>query len=173
VPEKHLLRKVNQTVDFSFIRDRVKHLYSEDNGRPALDPVVLFKPLLLGYLYGLRSERQLIREVEVNVDCRWFLGLRLRDKVPDERTPSQNRRRRLSESTIHQEIFDEIVLLAANKGAASGAVLYSDSTHLKANATRTSTTWPKVKPLEYLAAREAASPTPNSYTDTAMPGCAA
>jgi len=52
VPENHLLRKVGQVVDFSFIRDRVKHLYSEDNGRPALDPVVLFKLLLLGYLYG-------------------------------------------------------------------------------------------------------------------------
>ena len=61
VPE-HLLRKVDRAVDFSFIRDRVKHLYCEDNGRPALDPVVLFKLLLLGYLYGVRSERQLMRE---------------------------------------------------------------------------------------------------------------
>ena len=61
VPEKHLLRKVDAAVDFSFIRDRVKHLYSEDNGRPAVDPVVLFKLLLLGYLYGVRSERQLMR----------------------------------------------------------------------------------------------------------------
>ena len=57
VPEQHLLRKVDQAVDFSFIRDRVKHLYCEDNGRPALDPVVLFKMLLLVYLYGVRSER--------------------------------------------------------------------------------------------------------------------
>jgi len=52
VPENHLLRKVGQVVDFSFIRDRVKHLYSEDNGRPALDPVVLFKLLLLGICTG-------------------------------------------------------------------------------------------------------------------------
>lgn len=74
VPEKHLLRKVEAWVDFGFIRERVKHLYCEDNGRPALDPVVLFKLLLLGYLYGVRSERQLMREVEVNVAYRWFLG---------------------------------------------------------------------------------------------------
>ena len=93
VPEQHLLRKVDHAVDFSFIRDRVNHLYSEDNGRPALDPVVLFKLLLLGYLYGVRSERQLMREAEVNVAYRWFLGLRLRDKVPDASTLSQNRRR--------------------------------------------------------------------------------
>ena len=79
VPDKHLLRKVDGTVDFSFIRERVKHLYCEDNGRPALDPVVLFKLLLLGYLYGVRSERQLMREVGVNVAYRWFLGLKLRD----------------------------------------------------------------------------------------------
>jgi transposase len=158
VPEQHLLRKVDRTVDFGFIRDRVKHLYSEDNGRPALDPVVLFKLLLLGYLYGVGSERQLMREVEVNVAYRWFLGLRLRDKVPDASTLSQNRRRRFSESTIYQEIFDEIVLLAVNKGLASGAVLYTDSTHLKANANKNKYDLAEVqvKPQEYLASLDAA-----------------
>src|SRR5438105_15125792 len=119
VPEKHLLRKVDQTVDFRFIRDRVKHLYCEDNGRPALDPVVLFKLLLLGYLYGVRSERQLLREVEVNVAYRWFLGVKLRDKVPDASTLSQTRRRRFAESGLYQELVDEIVLLAVKKGLAS------------------------------------------------------
>jgi len=158
VPEQHLLRKVNQTVDFSFIRDRVKHLYCEDNGRPALDPVVLFKLLLLGYLYGVRSERQLMREVEVNVAYRWFLGLKLRDKVPDASTLSQNRRRRFAESTIYQEIFDEIVLLAVNKGLASGTVLYTDSTHLKANANKNKFDLEQVtvKPQAYLSALDQA-----------------
>jgi transposase len=158
VPEKHLLRKVDGAVDFSFIRERVKHLYCEDNGRPALDPVVLFKLLLLGYLYGVRSERQLMREVEVNVAYRWFLGLKLCDKVPDASTLSQNRRRRFSESTIYQEIFDEIVLLAAKNGLASGTVLYTDSTHLKANANKNKFDLAEVavKPPEYLAALDAA-----------------
>lgn len=90
----------------------MKHLYCDDNGRPALNPVALFKLLLLGYLYGVRSERQLMREVEVNVAYRWFLGLRPRDKVPDASTLSQNRRR-FAESTIYQEIFDQIVELTA------------------------------------------------------------
>ncbi|MDE3063079.1 MAG: IS1182 family transposase [Acidobacteriota bacterium] len=158
VPSEHLLRKIDRVVDFSFIHDRVKHLYCENNGRPALEPVVLFKLLLLGYLYGVRSERQLMREVEVNVAYRWFLGLRLRDKVPDASTLSQNRRRRFAESTIYQEIFDEIVLLAMNKGLASGTVLYTDSTHLKANANKNKydLTQVQVKPQEYLAALEAA-----------------
>jgi transposase len=158
VPEKHLLRKIDSAVDFSFIHARVKHLYCEDNGRPALAPVVLFKLLLLGYLYGVRSERQLMREVEVNVAYRWFLGLRLRDKVPDASTLSQNRRRRFSESTIYQEIFDQIVELAVKKGLASGTVLYTDSTHLKANANKNKYDLAevRVKPQEYLAALDAA-----------------
>jgi len=158
VPEKHLLRKVDAAVDFSFIRERVKHLYCADNGRPALDPVVLFKLLLLGYLYGVRSERQLMREVEVNVAYRWFLGLKLRDKVPDASTLSQNRRRRFTESTIYQEIFDQIVELAVSKGLASGAVLYTDSTHLKANANKNKfdVAEVKVKPSAYLEALDAA-----------------
>jgi transposase len=158
VPSGHLLRKIDGAVDFSFIRARVKHLYCEDNGRPALDPVMLFKLLLLGYLYGVRSERQLMREVEVNVAYRWFLGLKLRDKVPDASTLSQNRRRRFAESTIYQEIFDEIVLLAVNRGLASGTVLYTDSTHLKANANKNKYDLVEVavKPQEYLASLEAA-----------------
>lgn len=158
VPAGHLLRKIDGVVDFSFIHERVRHLYSENNGRPALEPVVLFKLLLLGYLYGVRSERQLMREVEVNVAYRWFLGLRLRDKVPDASTLSQNRRRRFAESTIYQEIFDEIVLLAMKKGLASGAVLYTDSTHLKASANKNKFDLAEVavKPQEYLAALDAA-----------------
>jgi len=158
VPSGHLLRKIDRAVDFSFIHERVKHLYCEDNGRPALEPVVLFKLLLLGYLYGVRSERQLMREVEVNVAYRWFLGLRLRDKVPDASTLSQNRRRRFAESTIYQEIFDQMVELAVKKGLASGAVLYTDSTHLKANANKNKYHLAEVavKPQEYLAALDAA-----------------
>ena len=158
VPEKHLLRKVDAAVDFGFIHERVKHLYCEDNGRPALDPVVLFKLLLLGYLYGVRSERQLMREVEVNVAYRWFLGLKLTDPVPDASTLSQNRRRRFSESTIYQEIFDRIVELAIKRGLASGTVLYTDSTHLKANANKNKydVAEVKVKPAEYLKALDAA-----------------
>jgi len=158
VPSRHLLRKVDAAVDFGFIRDRVKHLYYADNGRPALDPVVLFKLLMRGYLYGVRSERQLMREVEVNVAYRWFLGLKLRDKVANASTLSLNLRRRFAESTIYQEIFDEIVLLAVNKGLASGTVLYTDSTHLKANANKSKYDLAEVgvKPQEYLAALDAA-----------------
>ena len=136
VPSDHLLRKIDQTIDFGFIHDLVKDYYCSDNGRPALDPTLLFKLLLIGYLFGVRSERQLIREVQVNVAYRWFLGLNLTDKVPDASTLSQNRRRRFNESTVYQEIFDEIVLQAIKKQLVSGRVIYTDSTHLKANANK-------------------------------------
>ena len=136
VPSDHLLRKIDKKIDFGFIHDLVKDLYCADNGRPALDPTLLFKLLFLGYLFGVRSERQLIREVQVNVAYRWFLGLGLTDKVPDASTLSQNRRRRFNESDVYQQIFDEIVLQAMRKKLVSGQTLYTDSTHLKASANK-------------------------------------
>lgn len=136
VPKDHLLRKIDRIIDFNFIREKVKDLYCADNGRPAIDPVVLFKMLFIGYLYGTRSERQLVREIQVNVAYRWFLGYSLTSKIPDASTISQNRRRRFSESTIYQEIFDEIVMQAIRRKMVDGKVLYTDSTHLKANANK-------------------------------------
>jgi transposase len=157
VPADHLLRKIDAAVDFEFIRERVRHLYCPDNGRPALDPVVLFKLLFIGYLFGIRSERQLMREVQVNAAYRWFLRLRLQDKVPDASTLSQNRRRRFRTSDVYQQIFDEIVELACRKGLVSGEVLYTDSTHLKATANKNKFEVQRVevKPLEYLAQLDA------------------
>lgn len=136
VPQDHLLRHIDRYIDFSFIRPKVEHLYCKDNGRPALDPVTLFKMLFIGYLFGIRSERRLVREIEVNVAYRWFLGLRLTDKVPDASTLSQNRRRRFRDTSVHQEIFDEVVEQAITHGLVGGRVLYTDSTHLKANANK-------------------------------------
>ena len=136
VPQDHLVRKVDRAVDFGFIHDLVADLYCADNGRPVLDPTQLFKILLLGYLFGIRSERQLMREIQVNMAYRWFVGLSMTDKVPDASTLSQNRRRRFDESDVYQQIFDEIVLQAMNKNLITGTCLYTDSTHLKANVNK-------------------------------------
>ncbi len=136
VPVDHLLRKIDRTIDFSFIHDLTAPLYSPDNGRPPLDPTLLFKALFIGYLFGVRSERQLVREIEVNVAYRWFLRLKLTDKVFDASTLSQNRRRRYQDETIAQGIFDRIVEQAIGAGLVDGTVLYTDSTHLKANANK-------------------------------------
>lgn len=136
VPADHLLRKIEAVIDFSFIHDRVVGLYCADNGRPALDPTLMFKALFIGYLFGIRSERQLVREITVNVAYRWFLRLKLTEKVFDASTLSQNRRRRFSDPSVAQDIFDAILEQAIGHGLVDGTVLYTDSTHLKANANK-------------------------------------
>lgn len=158
VPEDHLLRLIDRHIRFDFIRDETAHLYSADNGRPALDPVRLFKMLFIGYLFGIRSERQLVREIQVNVAYRWFLGMRLTDKVIDASTFSQNRRRRFAGTDIEQTIFDRIVEQAIGHGLIGGRVFYTDSTHLKANANKNKHQLHVVEqtPVDYLADLNAA-----------------
>ncbi|MFW5433023.1 IS1182 family transposase [Paenibacillus apiarius] len=134
VPQDHLLRLIDKYVDFSFIREKVRPYYSETKGRPALDPVVLFKMMLIGYLYGIRSERQLEQEIIPNAAYRWFLGLRFSDRVPDHSTISWNRNNRFKDTNLFQEIFDEMVHLAINHKMVDGRLLVTDSTHIRANA---------------------------------------
>ena len=152
VPKDHLLRKIDRFIDFSFIYDEVRHLYCENNGRPAVDPVRLFKMLFIGYLFGIRSERQLVREIQVNVAYRWFLQMSLTEKVIDASTFSQNRRRRFDGAEIEQAIFDRIVEQAIAQGLIEGKALFTDSTHLKANANKRRHTVHEVaqSPMEYL-----------------------
>lgn len=135
VPKDHLLRLIDRYIDFTFLLDKVRPFYSEDNGRPS-DPLILFKMMFIGYIYGIRSERQLEREVKMNIAYRWFLGLKLTDSVPHHSTISWNRQHRFKDTNIFQEIFDEIVLQAMNHKMVGGRVLFSDSTHLKANANK-------------------------------------
>lgn len=158
VPADHLLRLIDRHIRFDFIREKTVHLYCTDNGRPALDPVLLFKILFIGYLFGIRSERQLMREIQVNVAYRWFLGLRLTDKVPDASTLSQNRRRRFAGTDIEQQIFDAIVEQAIEHRLIGGRDFYSDSTHLKASANKNRHDVHQVSqtPVTYLAELESA-----------------
>jgi len=129
VPQDHLLRKIDKYIDFSFIINKVKLYYSEDNGHPSLYPLIL----LVIFLHS----RTPIRERNPNEHClRWFLGLGLSDPVPHHSTFSWNRRTRFKNTGIFQEIFDEIVLQAMNHRMVGGRVLFTDSTHLKANANK-------------------------------------
>ncbi len=136
VPQDHLLRKIDATIDFSFINRICKPYYCENNGRPAIEPEVLFRMLFIGYLYGIRSEIRLLKEIEVNIAYRWFIGYDLTEKLPDVSVIWQNRLRRYNGTDIPQQIFDEIVRQAMAKGLVGGKILYSDSTHLKASANK-------------------------------------
>lgn len=133
VPEDHLLRLVDKHIDLKFIREQVKHLYSH-TGRPSIDPEVLLRMLLIGYLYGISSERRLCEEVKMHIGYRWFVGLSLEEKIPDHSTFSKNRHERFSENDIFQEIFDEIVKQCIQKGLLTGKHLTVDSTYIQANA---------------------------------------
>ena len=152
VPQDHLLRKIDSAIDFSFINRICEPYYCKDNGRPAVEPEALFRMMFIGYQYGFRSERRLLQEIEVNVAYRWFAGYDLTEKLPDVSVIWQNRLRRYNGTDIPQQIFDEIVRQAMAKGLVGGTTLYSDSTHLKANANKNKfiETTAKVEAKEYI-----------------------
>ena len=136
VPQDHLLRKIDRSIDFSFIRRLCAPLYSANLGRPAIEPEVLFRMLFVGYLYSIRSERRLEEEIHYNMACKWFCGLSLTEKAPDATTLSVNRKRRFRDNNIPEQIFNEILRQAMEKGLVGGTILYTDSTHIKAKAYR-------------------------------------
>ena len=94
VPQDHLVRKSEAALDRNFIYELVEEKYSEDSGRPSIDPVVLIKLPVIQYMFGLRSMRQTIREAEVNTAYRWFLGLDIQDPIPHFSTFGKNYSRR-------------------------------------------------------------------------------
>jgi transposase len=136
VPEGHFLRKVEALIDFGFIYEEMRGLYSENTGRPSIDPVMLVKYLLIGYLYGIDSERRIEQETQVNMAYRWFLGLDIGERVPDHSTISQNRRRRMNGENIFRRLFERVLLVCMEKGLMEGKLILTDSTHVKANASR-------------------------------------
>lgn len=104
VPENHLLRLIDRHVSFEFVREKLKASYS-DTGRPSIDPEVLLRILLIGYLYGITSERKLVEELRVHLAWRWFTGLGFDQEIPHHSTFSKNRHGRFQESNLFQEVF--------------------------------------------------------------------
>ena len=134
VPQNHLLRKIERVIDWSFIYDLVKEKYSPDFGRPSVDPVILIKIVLIQYLYGIRSMRQTIREIEVNLAYRWFLGLDMYDKVPHFSTFGKNYTRRFKGTDLFEQIFSKILQECINAGLVDPSEVFIDATHVKACA---------------------------------------
>ena len=133
VPANHLLRKIDAAVDFGKIYDMVEPLYCADNGRPSVDPVVLFKMVLIQHLYGLTSLRRTAEEVSLNVAYRWFLGYRLQEETPHFSTISYNFRHRFTAETVDR-IFSWILMEMVEAGYVAPGVVFVDGTHIKANA---------------------------------------
>ena len=137
VPENHLLRKIDRCIDFSFIYEITKPYYSS-KGRPSVDPVCMIKMLLVGYLYGIKSERRLEEEVTLNIAYRYFCGFELTDRIPDHSLFSQNRRRRFSDSTVFREIFNKIIITCIEKGIVTGETIVSDGSFIPGNISHNS-----------------------------------
>ena len=138
MPQEHFLRKLEAALDLSFVYEETTHLYSRKYGRPPIDPVVLVKYLLVGFLYGIPSERQIEERCRDSNALRWYLGIDLDERVPDHSTISQLRRRKPGFRKIFRRLFEEVVRQCVEQGLVSGRLAVTDSTHVKANAARAS-----------------------------------
>ncbi len=131
VPEDHLLRRIASAIDFSFVYPMARPYYSH-TGQPSVDPVVLFKALLIGYLYGVTSERRLMDEVQVNLAYRWFLGYDLDEDIPDHSVLSKARVRFGLE--VFEGFFQRSIELCREAGLLTEGPVYVDTTLVRAAA---------------------------------------
>src|SRR5271156_6260059 len=137
VPETHLLRLIERHISFAFVREKLKDSYS-DTGRPSIDPELLLRILLIGYLYGVTSERKLVEELRMHLAWRWFTGLGFDQEIPHHSTFSKNRHGRFQESKLFEQLLEEIVARCLEAGLVRGDELSVDGSFVKANASKES-----------------------------------
>lgn len=137
VPQDHLLRDIDRAIDFKFIYDEVKGLYGESVwGKPGIDPVCLFKIVFIQYIFGIRSMRQTIKEIEVNTAYRWFIGYDIGETIPHFSTFGKNYSRRFKGTDIFERVFNRILQEAVSCGFVDASAIFIDGTHIKANANK-------------------------------------
>ena len=137
VPETHLLRLIEKHISFAFVREKLKESYSE-TGRPSIDPELLLRILLIGYLYGITSERKLVEELRMHLAWRWFTGLGFDQEIPHHSTFSKNRHGRFQESKLFEQLFERIVKQCVEVGLVRGQELSVDGSFVEANAAKES-----------------------------------
>src|SRR6516225_11058063 len=133
IPDDHLLKRLDRFIDFGFVRERLRDTYSAI-GRPSIDPEVLLRLLLVGYLYGITSERRLMEEVRMHLAYRWFSRLGFEREIPDHSTFSKNRHGRFRGVGVFLEVFEEIVRRCLEAGLVAGKRLTVDGTMVTADA---------------------------------------
>ena len=137
VPETHLLRLIEKHISFAFVREKLKGSYS-DTGRPSIDPELLLRILLIGYLYGISSERKLVEELRMHLAWRWFTGLGFDQEIPHHSTFSKNRHGRFQESKLFEQLFEQMVRQCVEVGLVQGQHLSVDGSFVEANAAKES-----------------------------------
>lgn len=136
VPADHLLRGIDRFLDLSELRRHLASFYSH-TGRPSIDPELMIWMLLIGYCFGIRSERRLCEEVHLNLAYRWFCRLGLEDPVPDHSTFSKNRHGRFRDSGAFRHVFESVVRRCMAEWLVGGEGFAVDASVIKADANRT------------------------------------
>lgn len=139
VPADHLLRSIDRFLDLDGMRAHLRPFYS-DIGRPSIDPELMIRMLLVGYIMGIRSERRLCEEVHVNLAYRWFCRLDLTDHVPDHSTFSKNRHGRFRESDLFRQLFEAVVARCMSEGLVGGEIFATDASIIRADANKQNST---------------------------------
>jgi transposase len=132
IPEDHILRRVDRVLKLKWLREDVRHLYSEDQGRPSIDPESALRLMLAGFLHGIVHDRKLLREAQVNIAIRWFAGYGLSEKLPHHSSLTRIRQRWGPE--IFKEIFRKTVSMCVDAGLVDVETVHVDSTLIRANA---------------------------------------
>lgn len=180
IPSDHLLRGINQFLDLSTLREHLAPFYSH-TGRPSIDPELMIRILVIGYCFGIRSERRLCEEVHLNLAYRWFCRLGLEDKIPNHSTFSKNRHGRFRDSEAFRHVFEVVLGRCMTEGLVRGEGFAVDTSVIKADANRANVTTPEDpkdwpggdKPSravrEYLAALEDTNPVESDTVPIANP----
>src|SRR3990172_6147760 len=135
VPEDHLVRRIATVLDLSWVHGTLAPHYS-NTGRPSIDPVLMIRMLIVGYVFAIRSERALCREVQVNLAYRWFCGLSIDDKLPDHSAFSRARNDRFRDSDIFRRVFERIVSACIAAGLVGGEGFAVDASLIAADANK-------------------------------------
>lgn len=135
VPRDHLLRGIDQVLDLGGLRKHLAPFYSH-TGRPSIDPELMIRMLIVGYCFGIRSERRLCEEVHLNLAYRWFCRLDLEDAVPDHSTFSKNRHGRFRQSDVFRHVFESVLGRGMSEGLVGGEGFAIDASVIKADANR-------------------------------------
>jgi len=180
IPSNHLLRGINRFLDLSDLRGHLSEFYSH-TGRPSVDPELMIRMLVIGYCFGIRSERRLCEEVHLNLAYRWFCRLGLEDKIPNHSTFSKNRHGRFRESETFRHVFETVLRRCITEGLVGGEGFAVDASVIKADANRANVTTPEDPKdwpggdtpsravRDYLAALEETNPVGDDVTPVATP----
>jgi transposase len=149
VPPDHLVRQIDTVLDLSWVHKELAPHYSH-TGRPSIDPVLMIRMLIVGYVFAIRSERQLCSEVQVNLAYRWFCKLGIEDEIPDHSVFSRARHERFRESDALRRVFEGVVAKCIAAGLVGGEALSVDASLIKADVDKKKRmpgdqpiTWPK------------------------------